>query len=73
MPDVDSVFEQIRDLAAVRIATYEQRHQEQVVQFVCKRFVDAAGHTPTHERKDKHLTDPGNFYSATHVEVFLRA
>ena len=25
--DVDSVFARIRDLAAVRVATYEQRHQ----------------------------------------------
>src|SRR5438874_12793645 len=40
MPDVDSVFEQIRDMAAVRIATYEQHHESQVVELVCKRFVD---------------------------------
>jgi ppGpp synthetase/RelA/SpoT-type nucleotidyltranferase len=71
MPNVESVFEQIRDLAAVRIATYEQRHEDEVVQFVCKRFVDATGCTPGNERKDKNKTDPNNFYRATHIEVFL--
>ncbi len=71
MPDVDSVFEKVRDLAAVRVATYEQRHEDQVVQLVCQRFVDASGKQPTHERKDKNRDDPHNFYRASHVEVFL--
>src|SRR5581483_2984857 len=71
IPDVDAVFEQIRDLAAVRIATYEQRHEEQVVHLVCKRFVDGAGHPPSHERKDKNRENSTNFYRASHVEVFL--
>lgn len=71
MSDVDSVFGQIRDLAAVRIATYEQRHEEQVVQFVRKRFVDSAGATPSHEYKDKNREHPDNYYRATHIEVFL--
>ena len=71
MPDVDAVFDQIRDLAAVRIATYEQRHEEQVVNFVCNRFWDSAGKAPKHERKDKNRVDQTNFYRATHVEVFL--
>src|SRR5262245_25904396 len=71
IPDVDSVFAQIRDLAAVRIATYEQRHEEQIIQLVCKRFVDAAGSPPAHERKDKNLSNPTNFYRSSHVEVFL--
>jgi ppGpp synthetase/RelA/SpoT-type nucleotidyltranferase len=69
--DVDAVFEQIRDLAAVRIATYEQRYEEQVVHLVCSRFVDSIGRPPQHERKDKNLEDPANFYRASHVEVFL--
>ena len=47
LPDVDAVFDQIRDLAAVRIATYEQRHEDQVVQLVCNRLVDASGQVPT--------------------------
>ena len=36
--DIDSVFVQIRDLAAVRIATYEQKHERQIAEEVCKRF-----------------------------------
>lgn len=73
MPDVDSVFEQIRDLAAVRIATYEQRHEEQVVEFVYGRFSDPGGRIPAREHKDKNLEDHTNFYRATHLEVFLRS
>lgn len=71
MSDVESVFSQIRDLAAVRVATYEQRHEDQVVQIICKRFVDAVGQCPNYERKDKNKSDPYNFYRATHIEVFL--
>jgi ppGpp synthetase/RelA/SpoT-type nucleotidyltranferase len=71
MPDVDAVFSQIRDLAAVRIATYEQRHEVEVVQFVCNRFLDLQGRPPTHERKDKNRQSPNNFYRATHIEVVL--
>jgi ppGpp synthetase/RelA/SpoT-type nucleotidyltranferase len=72
-PDVDVVFEHIRDLAAVRVATYEQRHEGQVVELVRKRFVDAAGQGPTQERKDKNREDASNFYRASHIEVFLTA
>ncbi|MEA2600643.1 MAG: hypothetical protein QOF89_1635 [Acidobacteriota bacterium] len=71
--DVDAVFDQIRDLAAVRIATYERRHEEQVAQFVCKRFVDGVGRSPLCDPKDKNREDPNNFYRATHIEVFLPA
>jgi hypothetical protein len=72
MPNVQSVFDQVRDLAAVRIAIYEQRHEEQVVELVSKRFVDSKGARPTSERKDKNATNSSNFYRATHVEAFLR-
>ncbi|MHC2261402.1 GTP pyrophosphokinase [Sinorhizobium meliloti] len=71
LANVQSVFDEIRDLAAVRIATYEQRHEEQVVQLVCKRFVDQKGAMPTSERKDKNAADNSNFYRATHIEAFL--
>ncbi|WP_116807327.1 GTP pyrophosphokinase [Steroidobacter cummioxidans] len=70
-PDVDAVFEHIRDLAAVRVATYEQRHEDHVVQLVCNRFMGASGERPIHERKDKNRDDPNNFYRSSHVEVFL--
>lgn len=69
--DVDSVFEQVRDLAAVRLATYEQRHEEQVTELVCQRFQDGKGRPPVSERKDKNRDDPQNFYRASHIEVFL--
>jgi ppGpp synthetase/RelA/SpoT-type nucleotidyltranferase len=72
MADVDAVFEQIRDLSAVRIATYEQRHEDQVVAQVAARFVGANGAPPAPDRKDKNIHDPGNFYRATHLEVFLK-
>ena len=72
MPDVDSVFDQIRDLAAVRVATYEQRHEGQIVSLICDRFLDHKATTPTSERKDKNREDPGNFYRASHIEVFLK-
>jgi ppGpp synthetase/RelA/SpoT-type nucleotidyltranferase len=71
LPSVQSVFDAVRDLAAVRIATYEQRHEDQVVQLVCKRFVDFKGATSLSERKDKNTTDNSNFYRATHIEAFL--
>lgn len=72
MADVDAVFEQIRDLSAVRIATYEQRHEDQIVSLVTGRFIDANGVPPVPDLKDKNTQDPGNFYRATHLEVFLK-
>jgi ppGpp synthetase/RelA/SpoT-type nucleotidyltranferase len=71
LPDVQSVFDEVRDLAAVRIATYEQRYEDEVVKLVCKRFVDLRGATPSSERKDKNSADSNNFYRATHIEAFL--
>jgi len=71
LPNVQSVFNEVRDLAAVRIATYEERHEDQVVQLVRKRFVDSRGATPGSERKDKNGADKNNFYRATHIEAFL--
>lgn len=71
LPTVQSVFDAVRDLAAVRIATYEQRHEDQVVQLVCNRFVDLKGAKPQSERKDKNAADNNNFYRATHIEAFL--
>ena len=71
LSSVQSVFDEIRDLAAVRIATYEQRHEDQIVQLVCKRFADQKGGSPTPERKDKNASDKTNFYRASHIEVFL--
>lgn len=71
MANADAVFDQIRDLAAVRVATYEQRHEEQVMELICHRFIDNDGQHPAPELKDKQREDPNNFYRARHVEVFL--
>ncbi len=71
MPTIDSVFDQIRDLAAVRIATYEQKHESQVAEEVCKRFVGEGAQKPAKEVKDKHAENQEHFYRATHCEVFL--
>jgi ppGpp synthetase/RelA/SpoT-type nucleotidyltranferase len=73
LTDLDSVFVHVRDLAAVRIATYEARHEAQVVELVCKRFHTESGSTPVAEAKD-YQNDPAkrdNFYRATHVEACL--
>ena len=71
LPVVQSVFDEVRDLAAVRIATYEQRHEDQVAQLVSRRFVDLRGGTPISEKKDNNAADSSNFYRATHIEAFL--
>jgi ppGpp synthetase/RelA/SpoT-type nucleotidyltranferase len=71
LSSVQSVFDEVRDLAAVRIATYEQRHEDQIVQLVCQRFIDSRGRPPRGERKDKYVADNQNFYRATHIEAFL--
>lgn len=71
MPTVDSVFDQVRDLAAVRIATYVQTDESKVTEAVCRRFVGIEGGAVGLDVKDKHTNNPANFYRATHLEVFL--
>ena len=71
MPTVDSVFDQVRDLAAVRVATYVQTDERKVTDAIAKRFAGSNGGAVAIDLKDKHATDPSNFYRATHLEVFL--
>jgi len=71
MPTVDSVFDQVRDLAAVRIATYVQTDERKVTDAIAKRFAGGNGAAVAIDLKDKHATDPNNFYRATHLEVYL--
>lgn len=73
MPTVDAVFEQVRDLAAVRVATYVQTDESKVTEAICRRFVGLNGGAVEIDLKDKHATNPENFYRATHLEVFLPA
>jgi len=70
-PDVDSVFEQVRDIAAVRIATYERNDEGKVSAALCRRFLGKGGVDVTPDVRDKHQNDPNSFYRATHFEVYL--
>ena len=71
MPTVSSVFEQVRDLAAVRVATYVQTDERKVTDAIAKRFAGSNGSAVAIDLKDKHATNSQNFYRATHLEVFL--
>jgi ppGpp synthetase/RelA/SpoT-type nucleotidyltranferase len=71
LASVDSVFEQVRDLAAVRVATYEQNDEKKVSEALCRRFLGNGGSGVVPEVRDKHEIDPNNFYRATHFEVCL--
>lgn len=71
MPSVDSVFDQVRDLAAVRVATYVQTDEFKVTDAIAKRFAGNNGGAVVSDAKDKHAADPQNFYRATHLEVYL--
>lgn len=71
MPTVDSVFEHVHDLAAVRVATYVQTDEHKVTEAISKRFTGGNGVPVVIDLKDKHATDPHNFYRATHLEVYL--
>ena len=71
MPNVESVFEQVRDLAAVRVATYVQTDERKVTDAIARRFAGVNGGPVVIDLKDKHATDPQNFYRATHLEVYL--
>lgn len=71
MPTVDSVFDQVRDLAAVRVATYVQTDESKVTDAIAKRFTGLNGDAVVVDLKDKHATNPQNFYRACHLEVYL--
>jgi ppGpp synthetase/RelA/SpoT-type nucleotidyltranferase len=73
MPTVDSVFDQVRDLAAVRVATYVQTDERKVTEAICKRFAGGNGTAVAVDLKDKHASNPQNFYRAAHLEVYLPA
>lgn len=71
MATVDAVFEQVRDLAAVRVATYVQTDERKVTEAIAKRFAGGNGLPVAIDLKDKHATNPSNFYRAAHLEVYL--
>lgn len=69
-PDIDAVFANIGDFAGVRIATYQPEDVPKVAEMVCALFDGAGGRPVVPEPKDKLIE--GNFYRATHCDVFLR-
>ncbi len=71
MATADSVFDQVRDLAAVRVATYVQTDERKVTEAIVKRFAGSNGGAVGIDLKDKHASNPQNFYRATHLEVYL--
>lgn len=73
MPTVNAVFDQVRDLAAVRIATYVQTDERKVIDAISKRFAGESGTAVAVDLKDRHASDPQNFYRAAHFEVYLPA
>ena len=70
MLTVEAVFEQIGDLAAVRVATYRPEDQERIVEEIRKLFSGGQTADVLIEVKDK-LKD-GGFYRATHCQAALR-
>ncbi len=66
---VNDVFENIADLAGVRIATYLESDREAVVEEITKEFVGKDGGRPAIDVKDR--TEPGKHYRATHCQIYL--
>lgn len=67
---VDEVFDNISDLAGVRIATYLESDREAVVDEIKKEFVNKIGEPPDVAIKDK--DERGKHYRATHCQVYLQ-
>jgi len=70
MTTVEAVFEQIGDLAAVRVATYRPEDQERIVEEIRKLFSGDPITGVKIEVKDK--LNEGGFYRATHCQAALR-
>ena len=74
MPTVDSVFDQVRDLAAVRVATYVQTDENKVTEAICRRFASPAGSAVVVDLKDKARQQPREFLqSGSPRSVLARA
>ncbi|MDP4270700.1 MAG: RelA/SpoT domain-containing protein [Bacteroidota bacterium] len=67
---VDEVFDQISDLAGVRIITYLESDREKVVEEIRQAFIGKdKGNQPIIKAKDK--SEKGKHYRATHCQVYL--
>lgn len=68
---VDEVFAQIGDFAGVRIATYRPEDEGRVADAVMELFCGADGAGIDVDAKDKLAPAAGQFYRATHCQVYL--
>ncbi|MEL7641060.1 MAG: hypothetical protein AAGU21_15590 [Solidesulfovibrio sp.] len=64
---VDDVFLRVGDFAGVRIATYEERDRQSIVDAIKKTFIGKEGNEVEVDIKD--CTE--KFYRATHCQVYL--
>lgn len=69
--DTEEVFAQIGDFAGVRIATYRPEDEAIVADMVGKIFSGQDDQTVEVDLKDKLSPDKGQFYRATHCQVYL--
>ncbi len=69
--NVDEIFEGVGDFAGVRVATYRNEDREAVIKAIVSTFCGPDGGEVLIDRKDKHKSDPTNFYQAVHVQVCL--
>jgi ppGpp synthetase/RelA/SpoT-type nucleotidyltranferase len=69
---VEEIFEKIGDFAGVRIATYRPEDEPRVAKSIGTLFVGADGDDIIVDSKDKLDPAKGQFYRATHCQVFLR-
>lgn len=67
---VEAVFQQVGDLAAVRVATYRPEDQQRIVHEICKMFTGTNSAEVDVDKKDK--LNEGGFYRATHCQAALR-
>lgn len=65
----NEVFEQISDLAGVRIATYLESDRQSVVEEIRQAFVGRNGEQPAIDIKDRN--EARRHYRATHCQVYL--
>ena len=68
--NIEAVFADIGDFAGVRIATYQPEDVPKVADMVCNFFDGPGGGAVKPDPKDKLIH--GNFYRATHCDVYLR-
>lgn len=69
---VDQIFDEVSDLAGVRIATYQEEDLERIVEVVQQVFVGPDSGPVDIDQKDLNKGNSSNFYAATHAQVSLR-